>query len=74
MIANPSPEPADYRVFFLDREGRIAHAEPLAANNDAEAMVLAQRILRDAARCEVWNGARLVGKFDGLNGGILQPR
>ena len=73
-MINPSLEPPNYRVFFLDRDGKITHAEPLAANNDAEAVVLAQKILRDAVRCEVWNVARLVGKFDGLNGGILQPR
>lgn len=63
-----------YRLFCLDSQGNILHAQALDAHDDAEAVKLAQAVLRDAVTCEIWNVDRLVKKFDGRNGGEIQPR
>lgn len=61
-----------YRVFCLDREGRITYAQALDAPDDVEAVKQAQAVPRDAVSCEVWDFDRLVGRFDGRNGGDIQ--
>ena len=66
MLARP------YRIFCLDSEGRIAHAEALYAADDVDAVKQAQALPRDAVSCEVWDVDRLVGRFAGRNGGDIQ--
>jgi hypothetical protein len=34
----------------------------------------AHNIPKDAVTCEVWDADRLVGRFDGRNGGLIEPR
>lgn len=63
-----------YRIFFLDRQGTILHAQPVAADNDAQAVDQAHNIPKDAVICEVWDADRLVNRFDGRNGGVIEPR
>lgn len=65
---------ANYRAFLLNREGKIAYAQPLNAVDDGEAMAEAQAVPRDSTICEVWDADRFVARFDGRNGGQLQPR
>lgn len=62
-----------YRIFFLNRQKAIIHAQPIAAADDAEAINLAHNLPRDAITCELWDADRLVAKFDGRNGGAIQP-
>lgn len=63
-----------YRIFCLDREGLILHAELLKATEDAEAVREAYSVPQDAVTCEVWDIDRLVVRFDGRNGGLIQPK
>jgi len=63
-----------YRLFCLDGQGKILHARTLDAHDDAEAVRLAHAVPRDAVTCEIWDVDRLVTKFDGRNGGEIQPR
>ena len=62
-----------YRIFFLNRQKVIIHAQPIAAADDAEAIDLAHNLPRDAVTCELWDADRLVTRFDGRNGGAIQP-
>jgi hypothetical protein len=61
-----------YRVFCLDVEGRITYAQPLDAADDAAAIKQAHGLPRDSVCCEVWDVDRLVGRFDGRNGGDIR--
>ena len=63
-----------YRIFFLDRQGAIIHAQPVEANDDAQAMDKAHNVPKDSITCEIWDADRLVGRFDGRNGGAIEPR
>jgi hypothetical protein len=60
-----------YRLYCLDGVGRIGFAESIDANDDAEALALAQQLKSGALRCEVWAGRRLVGS---LHQDDLSPR
>ncbi len=51
----------DYRVYHLDRTGKIIGAHVVSAGNDEQALAL----VRDEAAfhdCEIWRGPHLVGK------------
>jgi hypothetical protein len=61
MTRNVSPE---YRLYCLDALGRISMAEWIDAENDPDAIQQAQLLKRDAMKCEVWNGSRLVARLD----------
>jgi hypothetical protein len=54
----------DYRLYCLDREGKISFAENIAARSDEEALRKAHDMKLHALRCEVWEGRRLVGALD----------
>lgn len=50
----------DYRIYCLDRAGRISFAETIAAAGDPEAIVHAHDMKRHELKCEVWQDRRLV--------------
>ena len=55
---------SDYRVFCLDRLGRIHYGEPMDAASDEDAIKLAHDLNLRAAKCEIWDGDRLVATLD----------
>jgi hypothetical protein len=50
----------DYRLYCLDRAGRLGLAEWMEATDDGDAMRQAREQKPDALKCEVWQGRRLV--------------
>jgi hypothetical protein len=52
-----------YRVYFLNFDGRIVRALELACDTDEEAVEQA-RILADGQPVELWDRARLMGRFE----------
>ena len=52
----------DYRLYFLNAEGRIRHALELQCTDDSEAETLA-RERADGHDVELWCGARLVARY-----------
>jgi hypothetical protein len=59
MTSDCPAEPASYKVFFLDDEGRIKKTKALRCADDAAAIAEAQR-LADGRTLEVFDGCRLV--------------
>ena len=53
---------ADYRAYVLDVDGHITERLDLDCADDAEAVRLARRRLKDPD-IEVWQGARMVARF-----------
>ena len=52
-----------YRVYCLDGAGKVWAAEWIEAEDDSAA-IEAARQFKNAVRCEVWHGQRLVGRVD----------
>jgi len=50
-----------YRLYRLDRAGKIESAGWIAADDDAQAMQLARET---GGACELWDRGRLVGRFE----------
>ena len=50
-----------YRLYRLDRAGKIEAAEWIAADDDAQAIQLARET---GGACELWDRGRLVGRFE----------
>ena len=50
----------EYRMYTLDRLGRIGLAEAVIATGDEEALYKVRKLARNAKRCELWKGNRLV--------------
>ena len=44
--------------------GNFHFAEWIEAPNDAEAIAMARKLKKDALKCEVWHGRRLVAALD----------
>lgn len=57
-----------YRIYRLDRAGKIESAEWIAADDDEQAMELARQ---KGLPCEVWERGRLVGRVD--HGQVRSP-
>jgi hypothetical protein len=53
----------DYRLYCLDRRGKIATAEWLAASGDEQAVAEAQALGRPTV-CELWDRDRFVAKVE----------
>jgi hypothetical protein len=62
-----------YRIFFLNHLKSIIHAHTITAADDAKAVDDAHKVPRDAVSCDLWDAKRLVARFDGRNGGMIQP-
>ena len=58
----------DYRLYLLDIEGHIRRAVDLECEDDGEAVETARRQVKDAPM-ELWQGARVVRKFDAADSG-----
>ena len=50
----------EYRMYTLDKLGRIGLAEQIIAPGDAQAVARARRMAVNARRCELWKDNRLV--------------
>jgi hypothetical protein len=55
-----------YRFYRIDPRDRLQPAEVIDADNDAEAVALATRLMTPGLGGELWHGARLVGRFSKL--------
>jgi hypothetical protein len=53
----------DYRLYFLNAEGRIRHAVEIQCEDDEAATKLVQQHA-DGRAMELWQGARCVAKYD----------
>lgn len=62
MMARPGPI-AGYRLYRLNRAGRILSATEIVCAADGEA-IDAAKALADGGKMELWNGARIVKVFD----------
>ena len=56
-----------YRVYCLDGTGKIATAEWLEAEDDANALAQVRELNRPL-RCELWERERFVGSVDPADG------
>jgi hypothetical protein len=54
---------ADCRVYFLDPDGQRVYTQSIEAPNDKEVVKEARQRL-DRYDVELWDGERLVGRFD----------
>ncbi|WP_036255320.1 hypothetical protein [Methylocapsa acidiphila] len=59
MTSDCPAEPASYRVFFLDGQGKIQKSKALSCADDDEAVATA-RMLADGRILELYDGCRLV--------------
>ncbi len=59
MTSDCPADPADYKIFFLDGEGRIKKSKALPCGDDAAAIEEAHR-LADGRVLELYDGCRLV--------------
>jgi hypothetical protein len=57
---------SSYKLYCLQSQGNLHFAEWIEARDDAEAIVTARRLKKDALKCEVWQGQRLVAVLDAL--------
>ena len=55
----------EYRLYLLDRSGRIYHSDDFVSENDETAMAYAQE-LSQGRPAELWQYARVVGKLTGV--------
>lgn len=53
---------ADYKLYFLGKTGRVEARLDLQANDDAQAIVLAERE-DDGRAMELWHGERVVKRY-----------
>jgi hypothetical protein len=53
-----------YKLYCMQSQGNLHFAEWIEAQNDADAIETARRLKRDALKCEVWDGRRLVAVLD----------
>jgi len=56
---------ADYRLYYLSRDGLIGFADWIQADSDESAIVRARALRPSDYKCEVWHKARLVGWLNG---------
>jgi hypothetical protein len=59
MTSDCPAEPASYRIFLLDSEGRIKKSKALRCSDDETAIAEARR-LADGRMLELYDGCRLV--------------
>jgi hypothetical protein len=59
---------SDYRLYCLDGAGRISLAEWIEAADDEAAIAKVRELHRQALKCEIWQGQRLVAAFGPADG------
>ena len=52
-----------YRIYCLDGAGKVWAAEWIDAEDDSAALESARQF-KQAVRCEVWQGRRLIGQVE----------
>ena len=62
-----------YRVYSLNRSGRIGLAEEVRAESDDAAMALARELVPNAVKGELWQDRRLVATLSDQGWMIDQP-
>jgi hypothetical protein len=67
MASDCPAEPASYKVFFLDAQGRIKKSKALACASDNEAIELARGLV-DGRKLELFDGCRLVLRIESADG------
>jgi hypothetical protein len=55
---------SDYRLYYLDGDGRIGLADWIKAPDDEDAIRQARVLKHHARKCEVWKDDRLVAQMD----------
>jgi hypothetical protein len=55
---------SSYKLYCLQSPGNLHFAEWIDARDDAEAIATARKLKKDALKCEVWQGQRLVAVLD----------
>jgi hypothetical protein len=55
---------ARYRMYSLDEYGRIGFAEEISADDDREAILMAEELKGTALQWELWEGHRLVAEIN----------
>jgi len=55
---------ADYRLYGLDKSGRIDLADWIEANTDDDAIAKVRELKPDLYRCEIWLKNRLVARLN----------
>jgi hypothetical protein len=55
---------SDYRLYYLDADGRIGLADWIKASDDHDAIRQARTLKHHARKCEVWKDRRLVAHMD----------
>jgi hypothetical protein len=55
-------EVIDYRLYFLNDQGRIVRAEPFACADDSEALKRASSLSRGEP-AELWRSDRIIGRL-----------
>ncbi len=55
---------SSYKLYCMQSLGNLHFAEWIEAPNDAEAIAMARKLKKDALKCEVWHGRRLVAALD----------
>lgn len=63
MTTDCPAEPASYRLFFLDENGRIETSKALDCGSDEDAVAEAHR-RADGRKLELFDGCRLVVRID----------
>jgi hypothetical protein len=58
---------SNYRLYYLDDDGRIGLPEWFNAPDDQDAIRHARVIKPHARKCEIWAGHRLVAQMDAHN-------
>jgi hypothetical protein len=55
---------SSYKLYCMQSQGNLHFAEWIEASDDAEAIGMARKLKKDALKCEVWHGQRLVAVLD----------
>jgi len=55
---------SDYRLYYLDGNGRIGLADWIKAPDDLDAIRQARVLRHNALKCEVWKDDRLIAHMD----------
>ena len=55
---------SSYKLYCMQSQGNLHFAEWIDARDDAEAIATARKLKKDALKCEIWDGRRLVAVLD----------
>jgi hypothetical protein len=64
VALSPGSRMPSYKLYCMQSQGNLHFAEWIEAKDDAEAIAIARKLKKDALKCEVWHGRRLVAVLD----------